>query len=216
MNTDTKLYVYQFIKWGIVMKKMAKILASVVALVLVASLCVGCFGPEAAAKATVDKVFTTLKSTDTEKVKEFLGLDEGGANATMGGAEMFTDELLALIFENLEYEIIETEVIDDDNVNVTVKVTNTDMGPVFKDFVSEVTSYAIAHLDEISDMTDEETMNLTIELLTKCLEKDDLATKTEEIVMHVYREDGVWDIDPAQDVIDAILGGFIEASQSMN
>ncbi len=198
------------------MKKIAKILASVVALVLVASLCVGCFGPEAAAKATVDKVFTTLKSTNTEKVKEFLGFAEGGVNADMEGVEMFTDELLELLFKNLDYEIVETEVIDNDNVNVTVKVTNTDMGPVFTDFISEVTSYAFSHVDEISNMGDEEMMDLTIELLTKCLEKEDLATTTEEIVMHVYREDGVWDIDPAQDVIDAILGGFVEASQSLN
>lgn len=197
------------------MKKFAKILASVVALVLVASLCVGCFGPEAAAKATVDKVFTTLKSTNTEKVKEFLGFNDGGANADMAGVELFTDELLELIFKNLEYEIVDTEVVDDDNVNVTVKVTNTDMGPVFTDFLSEVTSYALAHVDEISNMSDEEMMDLTVELLTKCLDKEDLATKTEEIVMHVYREDGVWDIDPAQDVIDAILGGFVEASQNM-
>ncbi len=195
------------------MKRSIKILSAVLVIILSISLFASCgFSPEAMAKATVDEVFRVLQSEDVVEIKSKLGLDEDPTFSEDG----FTDEMLLKLFENLDYEINSTEVIDENNVTVNVTVTNTDMAAVLEDFVSEVTTYALSNITEISEMTDEEMQAKSFEILNECMNKEDLKTTTSDIDMHVYCEDGVWDIDAEDTVIDALLGGFVSASSNLD
>lgn len=195
------------------MKKSFRLLSVLLALVFTLSVLASCgFSPEAKASATVDKTFSVLQSDDVLEIKEKLALEDNEAFSS----DEFSDELVLLLFENFDYKINSTEVIDDSNVKVNVSITNTDMSVVIADFVAEITAYALENLQEISDMSEEEMQEKTFEILEECMNQEDLDTVTVDVDVHVTCTDGVWEVNPEETVLDAILGGFISASEDLD
>lgn len=195
------------------MKRYSRIVALLLVVLFTLGTFTGCiFSPEKAAEREVDRVLSEINSENLEKIKEILDFSED--ENTGFATELITDSLLTLLFKNFEYEIISSQAIDDEYVEVTVNITNTDMGPVVTDFVKELTEYALKNLGEISSMTEEESSKIAMEILEECLSKEDLSTTTKEVVIHVNKVDGEWNIDMKDTLVDAILGGFMSAFES--
>ncbi len=195
------------------MKKSIRILATVLVLIMTLATFTGCgLSPKAAAEAVVKNTFNALMSQNVEKIKNELQATE----IFNEQLDEYSDVMIELLFKNLSYKIHEVEIIDKETVEVSLSITNTDMKSVFTEFVEKITAYALDNLDKISNMTEEETVKLTFDMLEECMSNSEHGTVTLDIVATVVKNDGEWQLRMDEKLIDAILGGFVTASENMN
>lgn len=201
---------------------MNKILKRIITLGLACGLIftvVGCGNPEDDAKAALDKTMTALATGDMETiVKELPGSDE--LEDIMGETDedaMTKEQITAFykaLFSNLSYEAVSTKKVDDETVNITAKVSNINFGNVLTSWLQNIFSIAFSNLDK----SEEEITALFLDDFTTqvnaAVEKGDILEQ--EVTIKMVKTDEGWMMDPSDDVLDAILGGFVKASETLD
>ena len=194
------------------MKKFKSITAIILTLILTLSL-TGC-GEIKKAETAVNGMFTAFKNLDFEEAQKYVNVDE----ITKAGEEANEHSMLIMetVFDNLSYEIISSEKVDNETVIVKTKVTATDMKPVLGEFLSKALEYAFSNAFANPQPTEEETNKKMEEILVECASKPDLATVTNEVDIKVIKtESKDWKIEADDAVVNALLGGLADAAKEM-
>lgn len=195
---------------------MRKVLKITLSLFLVMSMMfslAGC-GEIKKAEKVVNETFTALKARDYDKAQNYIDVDNIMENDSEEDieAEVFMNN----IFEKLEYEIISSEKVDGNTVNVKTKITAIDMKPVLREYIAAAFQYVFSTAFSNPQPTEEETNKKMEEILVECISKPDLATVTNEVIIKVVKEDKNWKIASDDTVADALLGGMISAAEELN
>ena len=194
------------------MKRIKTITAIILTLILTLSL-TGC-GEIKKAETAVNGMFTAFKNLDFEEAQKYVNVDE----ITKAGEEANENSMLIMetVFDNLSYEIISSEKVDNETVIVKTKVTATDMKPVLGEFLAKALEYAFSNAFANPQPTEEETNKKMEEILVECASKPDLATVTNEVDIKVIKtESKDWKIEADDAVVNALLGGLADAAKEM-
>lgn len=194
------------------MKRIKTITAIILTLILTLSL-TGC-GEIKKAETAVNGMFTAFKSLNFEEAQKYVNVDE----ITKAGEEANENSMLIMetVFDNLSYEIISSEKVDNETVIVKTKVTATDMKPVLGEFLAKALEYAFSNAFANPQPTKEETNKKMEEILVECASKPDLATVTNEVDIKVIKtESKDWKIEADDAVVNALLGGLADAAKEM-
>ena len=194
------------------MKRIKTITAIILTLILTLSL-TGC-GEIKKAETAVNGMFTAFKSLNFEEAQKYVNVDE----ITKAGEEANENSMLIMetVFDNLSYEVISSEKVDNETVIVKTKVTATDMKPVLGEFLAKALEYAFSNAFANPQPTEEETNKKMEEILVECASKPDLATVTNEVDIKVIKtESKDWKIEADDAVVNALLGGLADAAKEM-
>jgi len=186
--------------------KTKKIVAILLSLVMAFSM-VGC-SPARKAEKTVDKMFSAIERADFQAAEKYIDLGnfdpEQLDESPVGEADVYVKCLL----DSVEHEIISSEEIDENTVNVTVDVTTVALGPVLGDFATEAMAYALS--SAFDDKPSEEEISKDMaKLFKEVMSKDDLKMNTNEVVIKVVKDDKNWTI-AGEDTLVSIIFGDVE------
>lgn len=180
----------------------------IVSLVMAFAMFVGMTGcgaketPETAVKNALD----AIKAFDSEKAAKYMDYD-----ALMKDVETGTqsenakeDEAVKLVFKNLTYDI-KSSTVDGDTATVKTEITNADMSSVITEMVTQVFALAttVTNPDELGDKG--------AKIFEDLLNSADVKKTTKTVDIKLTKVDGNWRIDTDEDMMNAILGGLIDA-----
>lgn len=196
------------------MKRMGKMFAaSFVVLSLLLSL-TGC-GEVQKAETSVQNMFAALKALDFEEAQKYIDLEEmktaDSEEVLSGNTELF----MKTLFDRLDYEIVSSEKVDSNTVQVQTKITAVDMAPVLQNFLTAAMQYAFANAFADPQPTEEETAQKMEELFVESATQPDLATVVNEVSIQVVKEDNAWKIASDDALVDALLGGLAAAAEEL-
>ncbi|MBQ4556872.1 MAG: hypothetical protein IJA60_04405 [Clostridia bacterium] len=171
------------------MKKLLSILLCVVMCVTFLAAC-GNDPAKEATKALTDTL-DIIKSGDAKKLAEVGFTDE----------ELPEEDLVIIkaFFGNLKYTVKDAVAVDENTVNVTVEITNVDMGTVFTEYFTQAMA---KYMEDESWEDDGSLLNSVI------ADTDETITKTATVKL--LKTNGTWDFDADEnyDFADAITGGL--------
>lgn len=175
---------------------------------------VGC-GEIKKAETTVNGMFNAFKNINFEEAQKYVDLDDinlSSENDLANNSKL----IMETIFANLNYEIISSEKIDNNNVVVKTKITVTDMKPVLGDFFAKALEYAFSNAFAQPQPTEEETKKKMEEIFVECASKPELAMVTNEIDIKVSKnQNNEWKVLTDDVFVNALLGGFLDAAEDL-
>ena len=195
------------------MKKVKTVISLLLTLTVIFTL-TGC-GEVKKAETSVNGMFAAFKQLNFEEAKKYVNVDDITASNDENTAN--AEVIMKNVFGNLNYEIISSKKIDNNNVVVKTKITATDMKPVMGDFFAKALKYAFSNAFSDPQPTEEETNAKMEEILAECASKPDLATVTNEVDIKVVKNDNKeWKINADDAFINAVLGGLKDAAEEMS
>jgi|SRR5690554_4070276 len=192
------------------MKKIIVIFFSVVLLFSVAS-CSSKENPE----EVVANGLTAIKNLDLIKMQKYIDSDDIAEEEDILG-DGFEDqdvEYVELLVKNLEYEIISSN-IDDENAVVETKITNIDMNIVMEEYISQAFILAMSNIGE-EEVDEKEMQKEMEELFIELLSDEDVEMTTIDVDITLNDVDGQWKIDLNNQLINAIFGGFMDVVEEL-
>ncbi len=168
----------------------------------------GCSQTKKAEKA-VENMLDALQNYDLERAQEYMDVE--AMEESVGSDDESSEEFMRIIFEDMEYEILSSEQIDDETVEVSVEVTTIDMTKFMQSYFAKALEFAFSNLDA----TDEETEAKMEELMQECLEDTRDERITQEAVATVVKGDDGWKVESDDALINAMLGGLPEATKNL-
>ena len=190
------------------MKNILKILAFVLTFSTLTLSLTACGGdPTKEAQAVVEKEFEVLKNPDDKAYEEYLGLDELSAlgiedEASQENVKKIIDKILT----SIEYSIVSSEKIDNENVTVKVDVTSLDMEMAMQNFMAEFIAFSMT--EEAANLSEEELNNKMLESLLEVLSNPDLETVKNTIDIKVTKVDNEWVIEQNEELINSLASAF--------
>ena len=213
------------------MRKYGKLMVALMACIMVFAM-TACGGSDSAtpaaepsatdeAVAALTESLDAFKNTDLDAINEMTGgslVEE--TQESLGGDSKTTEQLIKAAFGHMEYTIGDAEEVDENTVNVKVKIKNVNMGMAVKEMYAGLITYVATHQDVQED--DGQLAAKVIELLADAVEKtaeeeDGIVEK--EVTVKMVKEDDQWKVDESadgySDVIDALTGGITDAFSSL-
>lgn len=171
-------------------------------------------GSRESAQSVTESTIQALQAMDTESLQEYWGPSLGSDDLNVEDEQVI--QMLRLMTQNLTYEVLAAQEAADTAV-VTVEFTNIDMAPVLAasltSALEEVLPYAF--LPEDQQLSDEEISAIYLEKLTEALSQEDLDTTTAKVDVNLVLTDGQWEVTPDDELVDAMLGGFLSAADTL-
>lgn len=190
------------------MKKISKILAFILMFsTLVLSLTACGSDPTKEAQAAVEKEFEALKNKDEKAFEELFGsnpLDSLGI--TSDNAEENFKKIVNKILEGIDYSIISSEKIDNENVTVKVDITSLNMEDVMQKYMESIVDFSLN--EEAASLSEEETNDKIVELLLETISQPDLETVKTTVDINVKKVDNKWTIQESDELTNALAGGL--------
>lgn len=194
------------------MKRFGK---KVIAIILVLTMVLpftGC-STTANAERAVEKMFTSFKKLDFEKAEKHVELNVFDLSALdeviTGGSEM----VMKGLFSKLDYEILSSEQIDDETVNVTVKITSAALAPILGEFALEAAKFTFAN---IFDNTDEDTAEAMAGIFKEIMADPELKMVTSEVTIKVVKDGDEWKVASGDTLADVIFDGLQQGLESLS
>ena len=198
------------------MKKICKrLVALVLATLMLVSLC-SCGSATKKAEATVSGMFDAFKALDFEKAQNYIDVDKMKLSDVEENETTDYERFMKTLFDRLDYEIVSSEEIDAETVNVVVKITAVDMKVVLADYMTTALQYAFANAFADPQPSEEETNKKMEELFIASATKEDLTTVTNEVTVKVANEGGKWKVVSDDDFVDAMFGGLVAATKAIS
>lgn len=185
---------------------MKKLVAILLSLIMVLSFA-GC-GETGKAEEAVTNLFEAFKAGDFEKAEEFL-YKEGDT------AEDESDDMFNHVFTKIDYEILSSEKIDGETVNVTASVTAPDMKVAVGEFFNNALQFALANAFSENPISDEELSAEMEKMFVEATDKEDLGTVTNEAVIKVIKTHDGWKVESDDEFADVITGRMMTAFKEM-
>ena len=193
------------------MKKTTRIISALLAIAMLFSL-TGCISNAKKAEQEVSKVMESVRSVDLDTINSYFNdtLDED-----LDLDDPTAQLILTTIFSNINYNIISSEEIDEDTVNVKTEITAIDMKPILATFIKDALAYAFANAFS-SSASEEETEKKMTELFTAAIENTEKVEKSVTVDIEVNKDaEGNWNVEAGDAFIDAILGGLVSALEDL-
>ena len=190
------------------MKNVKSLLALLLVAVMAVSLA-GCASPIEQAESTVTEALTALRDCDDETLMEFIDVEEGTS----------MEESIAMyrsVFGSLQFEIISSEQVDSETVNVKTKITAKDMKTVMQSFFAKSMQYALSAAFADPQPTGEEQNTTIMGFLTESMEDPEVENITTEYDIPVIKgEDGVWDFETTDELMNVLTGNLLTALEDL-
>lgn len=121
---------------------------------------------------------------------------------------------LSKFFDDMSYEIISSQKLDSNTVQITAKITAIDMKPVLHTLYEE--SVKLVSKSNYSDfwVAEEQTTARMEKLLGRIASDSELSTISEEHVVKVVNKDGKWLVEPDAGFMATVSGDFEKAFAS--
>lgn len=193
-------------------KTLKRITVLALALAMIMSFA-GC-GETEKAEAAVTTVLESFKMGDLDNAEEYMNVEDMTGDGDEG-IGLDGEEMLKAMFQNLDYKIISSELMDDGSVIVKTEITATDMAPVLSDFMASAIEYAFATAFVTPQPTDEELEKIMEDMFTECATKPDLATVTNTVDITVTETAEGWRLADDELFVDAVTGGLLTAADEM-
>ena len=163
--------------------------------------------PEELAEEVVEKELDEFMTMDS--VEFFSALLESEETASFTETEKeATVGVLEAVRTPFEYEIISSEKIDDETVEVTLEVTCINGTVAAENFYQELMAYALQNAFADPQPTEEEMSIATMEIMISAFENAETVTK--ETTIEVVLEDGEWVVDEdEEDMFNLLCDNFI-------
>ncbi len=187
------------------MKRYIKSIACIFVIVSMVICFSGC-GEIKKAEATLNKAIEELKASDSQEISGEIF----GEESVLG-----SDVTSFARFDKLTHEIVSSTKIDDETVVIKTKITAVDMKPVMEEYFAKVMEYAMGAAFSEQPPSDEEMQSKMEEMLKECVSKEDLELITNEVDIKVLKTDEGFNIEPSEELIDALLGGAIKALEEI-
>ena len=180
-------------------KKIALILVLVLAMCLSA-----CGGQKKEIEEAVTGLMTALKAGDMQKAGTFIdagGLEISDIDSLDGG-----DQVLEAVFSQLECKVLSSEKKGSDEAVVTAEITTLDLTAILgQSTMTVLQEFAMGEIQE------EDIDRRTEEIFKEAIEKDNLATVTNETQILLKKTNAGWKVVADKTFQNAISGGFLGA-----
>ncbi len=182
---------------------MKKLLTTLLALFMVLSL-------TACGNKAESTVKTFLDNCKKGNLEEFF-VDEDELSEEEYG------EFLKALLQHMDYKIEKSEKISDDEYIVTTTITTIDMSTAFTDIFTSYFNWAVTQAMSGTEVSDEELTAKFKELLNQAIEDNKDTTKSFTVDIKVEKNDeGKWEIDMEETLVDALTGGFISSASNFS
>ena len=190
------------------MKNILKILAFVLTFSTLTLSLTACGGdPTKEAQAVVEKEFETLKNPDDKTYEKYFGIDELSALGIKDEASQENfKKIIDKIITNIEYSIVSSEKIDNENVTVKVDITSLDTEIAMQNFMAEFVAFSMS--EEAASLSDEEFNNKMLETFLEALSNPDLETVKSTVDIKVTKVDNKWVIEQNEELINSLVSAF--------
>ena len=195
------------------MKKMTRQLILGCAVMGLALSCSACDGGNATEEAenAVREMMTDLQNVNEDVIDKYFGIENVfGTDGNVTELGNFVTEAMS----ELEYNIIKSEKTDADTVAVTTEITAVDMKPLMQDLTTAMMEYAQSMVGSGEIPDEEETKNKVSELLDDALNAEGREKITNQVDIIVVKEGGEWTVSPDETVLNAVVGGVMDAVSS--
>lgn len=194
------------------MKKFSKIINVILIFSMLVLSLTGCGSdPTKDAEAAVSKNLDEVKNVSDETYNEYmqlLGL------ASLEIPEESTEQLkifVKTILDNIDYKIVSSEKIDDNNVTVKTDITSINMKAVMEKFQQEVAN--LSSSEDIKNLSQEEFTKKAFELLANTINQPDLEKVTTTVDIAVTKVDKEWQPTMDSEIINAIYGDMLNSEE---
>ena len=202
------------------MKRTKNILSILLIVALMLSL-IGC-GKAETPKNAVNNMFAALKEVNIEEAEKYIDggkfapFEEDDAEDGEDELDSMPEPLLTALFDatlkKLSYNIISSEVKDDNTAVVKAEITVTDMTPIASDFISQMFSYLLATAFITPQPTDEEKQQAVADIFIRLCNNTELSTVTKQADINLVKtESGEWKVKVDASLGNIILGGIQSA-----
>lgn len=152
------------------------------------------------AEASLNQMFYELKANDPTETKQYRpdGYEVPPYLGVMQKGQLDT----------LSYKIVSSEKTTDNKVLITTEVTAANMGLVMGEFTKQSLPFYYAHDEKkiSSDQCDEEFIKIVQNIYA---EKEKLPMVTTPVIFTVFKdENDVWQVEPNEELENAVTGGF--------
>ena len=155
---------------------------------------------------TLNNFFNSLKNGNIEKINQYLNYDEISLEKVLNeGTE--TNEVQKALFESLEWNI-KSVTEEQDIATIEVEVTNKDYEKAFKSYIQEMFQKFLNN----EDVSDEEQFDLLINEISK----EETGTKTTTQTITLSKENGQWEVNSDDSLIEALYPGLVEGIDSIS
>jgi hypothetical protein len=190
---------------------MKKLVFIVISFMLVFTLA-GCSSKETPEEVVANGL-TAIKNLDLLKMQQYFDSEDINEEEDIlgGGFEEQGMETLELLVKNMEYEIISSE-IDEDEAVVVAKLTNIDMASIMEEYIAQAFVLAMSSIGEEENEVDEAEMQAKMEkIFTDLLARDDNEMVTNTVNIELNQVDGEWKMAFDDVLANAVFGGLMNA-----
>lgn len=190
------------------MKKALKKLVAMLLVGMMALSMTGCGEAKQAEKA-VTKMMDAFQVGDMEEAQKYVDISR--IEESTESEDESSDRILEIIFQNMEYQILSSNRLDGNTVDVRMEITTVDMGKVMQNYFVKMLEYAFSNMDA----SEEEMDGKAEELLEDCIREVGDETVTNETTVTVLKGDDGWKVETSDEFINALLGGLPTATANM-
>lgn len=171
------------------------------------------------AEKTVTNYFTALCSKNFEESESYIIADEKTTEPQTGDKDKKDDPANDVFsqhfYDTFKYEILESEKVDKNTVNVKIKLNTADMTKILPEYLNLALQLGFASaFDE--EYTDEK-MNAELEkFMENSLKSENASMRETELSVKVKKIDGKWLIEADEKFADAVTGGMVTVANSLN
>lgn len=173
---------------------------------------VGCSSNETPEEVVANGI-NAVKNLDLIKMQKYFDSEDITKEEDIFGEDFEGQDMdmFKLLIENIEYEIISSE-IDGDEAIVETKLTNLDMASIMQEYIAQAFILALGSFGEDVDETDEAEMEAEMEqIFIDLLSREDNKTVTSTVDIELNKTDGKWKIQLDSFFLDGIFGGLMSA-----
>ncbi len=164
------------------------------------------------AEQSVEKALNAIKAADIEAASKYIDYNEivnaGSTGTPDTEDEKKSEEMSKAILKNIEYKILESSE-EEKTAVVKTEITNLDMSNVMAEFISQLFPLAFSGLNE------EQLNEKSFEIFTN-LVSSETKTVTKTVDINLSKSEEGWRIVGDDALADALTGGLVSFSDSMN
>lgn len=191
---------------------MKKILALLMALVMIFSL-TACINKENKAKKAVVEQLEIIKTADIEEMMAFLGDEDG-----LGGFDKDTASALCEgLFEHFDYKVLSVAGNEDGTYTAKVNITARDMENVVAKFYEKLMAYVFESMTEdfSIEKSDEEIEADTIRIMVESFKETEVITTETEVDILVREVEGEMIPEADDELFNVATGNFAQILADM-
>ena len=187
------------------MRKMWKSMVAVILIVVMVLSISGCSATSKAERSVkgMFKSFSKLNFTSAEK---YVDLEELQLQELKEELPFEVELFLRYMLDKMSYEIISSEEIDENNVDVKTKVTAVDPGPMLVEFLARSMKFSLSAALSEEELTEKQIEKKLKEILKDIVSDENLKMVTLDMTIRVTQENETWRVSAGNTLVKNLFG----------